>query len=196
MVNLKTLRPTNRSLIDPETGTEYRRMAGGLCWPIRGIPGFLILIGETWQTLDDRSHYGLMEMEIRHIEDAFVAVRELPGQYFFTVTPSNLTDYVQSLLYRNPALSTGKIVDIQEEISLDGDPVQFFNDIDQEIDKRSRDQGRSIYLQDCPRTAGLLQSRLPAGWKTSDDILSVPEVAALFYALGAFFLWKNWPLFG
>ena len=83
MVNLKTLRTTNRSLIDPETGTEYRRMAGGFVWPDKGIPGFLILIGETWQTLNDRSHYGLFETSLQTIKDAFTKIAELPGQYFF-----------------------------------------------------------------------------------------------------------------
>ncbi len=195
MVNLKTLRTTNRSLIDPETGTEYRRMAGGFVWPDKGIPGFLILIGETWQTLNDRSHYGLFETSLQTIKDAFTKIAELPGQYFFTVTAPHLEDYVQDVIYRNPGLRTGRMADINEEI-MDGDPVQFFSDIHREFDNRTKAGAQSIYLRDCPQTVGALQAKVQAGWESSKEILSVPEVAALFYALGAFFLWKNWPLFG
>lgn len=178
---------------DPENPRCYFRICGGAAWPHKGRPGFVVLVGEQERNLRSCGppvFYGLMESEQRTSDDMLSKCVELAA----TVDTwySNIIAEAQRVaLYQfNLSQEQKHLAGIQlinaPMLSEAGDASQLFSYADAELDQRTSEGRKTVFLGECTRVKAALQ-RVPEQWDSAEDILKPPEVTALYYVLGAMF---------
>jgi hypothetical protein len=178
---------------DLESDRDYLRICGGVAWPFNGRPGFVVLIGEAFRDLryhDPPVFYGIAESRYRIDEDMLSKCVELASivdtWYSNTTRQAQyipLHQFNQRQVEKN--LRRIQLINVPM-LSEDGDAAQLFSYADSELDKRTLGGRKTIFLAGCPQVQAALQ-KVPEGPTRPELILGLPEVTALYYALGAMF---------
>jgi hypothetical protein len=184
---------------DFENHCDYLRICGGVAWPSKGRPGFVVLIGEQARNLrsnDPAVFCGLAESKHRTDDDLLSKCTEwgrVVDAWYSNIIPQtacfSLHGFNQA--QRRKGLGLIQVLNIPM-LSDAGDAQQFFSYADAEIHKRLLSGQKTVFLGECPKIQAALQN-VPEGWSSAEDILKVPEAAALYYVLGAMFCYPSIP---
>jgi len=178
---------------DPENPRFYFRICGGAAWPHKGRPGFVVLAGEQVRNLQSCGppvFYGLTESEHRTNDDMLSKCAELSA--IVDTWYSNIIQEAQRVALHqfNLRQEQKHLAGIQfinaPMLSEAGDPPQLFSYADAELDQRTSEGRKTVFLGECTRVKAALQ-RVPEEWDSAEDILKPPEITALYYVLGAMF---------
>jgi hypothetical protein len=178
---------------DLENHLDYFRICGGVALPWKGRPGFAVLIAEGVRNLRSEhapTFYGLAEakrtvdqellfkcLELASITDTWYGNATWQAQRF-ALHQFN-SKQAQKGLRRIELLDAPMLTDA-------GDPEQLFRYAEAEIHKGTLGTRKTVFLAECPQVRAALQ-RVPEGWNSAEEILNLPEAAALYYVLGAMF---------
>jgi hypothetical protein len=176
---------------DFENKKDYFRIYGGVAWPRKGRPGFLVLLAEETRNLQSGApamFYGLTESEHKNDNGLLLKCVELAG--IVDTWYSNMVPDAQRMIlhqfnreqerkYHPPLL----FLDVPM-LSEGGDATQLFSYADAELERRTTAGQKTVFLGECRKVQAALL-RVPDVWDTAEDILKLSEVTALFYVLGA-----------
>jgi hypothetical protein len=178
---------------DPENPRCYFRICGGAAWPHKGRPGFVVLVGEQERNLRSCGppvFYGLAESEQRTSDDMLSKCVELAAivdtWYSNIIAEAHRVALHQFNLRQEQKHLAGIQLINAPMLSEAGDASQLFSYADAEIDQRTSEGRKTVFLGGCTRVKAALQ-RVPEEWDSAEDILKQPEVTALYYVLGAMF---------
>lgn len=178
---------------DSENHRDYFRICGGVAWPYKGRPGFAVLVAEQVRNLKSGAppkFYGLTESEHRHsgvMLSKCVELTTVVDTWYSNIIPeAQRVALHQFNLGQEQKHLTGILLTNVPMLSEAGDALQLFSYADAELDKRTTAGQKTVFLGDCSRVLAALQ-RVPEEWDSAEDILKLPEVTALYYALGAMF---------
>jgi hypothetical protein len=178
---------------DPENPRSYLRICGGAAWPYKGRPGFVVLVGEQVRNLQSSSppvFYGLAESEQRTNDDMLSKCAELAAivdTWYSNIIPEAHRVALHQFNLRQEQKHAAGIQFINVPmISEGGDATQLFSYADAELDQRTSEGRKTVFLGECTRVKAALQ-RVPEEWDGAEDILKHPEATALYYVLGAMF---------
>jgi hypothetical protein len=171
---------------------DYFRILGGVAWPQKGRPGFVVLVGEEARNLKNGGppkFCGLVEskhpnhdemlskcVELAPVVDTWYSNTTQEAQYFLMheFNQGQQRKHLDGLLLLDAPM-----------ISESGDAEQLFRYVDAEFSKQTLGGQKTIFLGECPQVRAALQN-VPEEWD-KEDILRLPEVTALYYVLGAMF---------
>jgi|GEM_PF-934752 len=178
---------------DSENHRDYFRICGGVAWPYKGRPGFVAIVGEQVRNLksgDMPKFYGLTESEHRNGDDMLskcVELSTIAETWYSNVIPeAQRVALHQFNLGQELKHLKGIQLTSAPMLSEAGDASGLFSYADAELDRRTTAGKKTVFLGGCSRVQGALQ-RVPEEWDSAEDILRLPEVAALYYVLGAMF---------
>lgn len=174
---------------DHENNRHYCRIWAGATWPDKGASGFLVVIGEGWSTNTAPALYGLIESSHRNFDGILSKAAELllVTDRFYART-SDAQNHLLHQFNRNQAKTqVGGLRVYDPPLVKERDPTELFSYVDADLDRRTSGGQKSVFLEACPLTLAALQ-RVLKGWKNIETILDLPEVTALYYVLGAMFL--------
>ncbi len=178
---------------DPEKPRSYFRICGGVAWPYKGRPGFVVLVGEQVRNLksgDPPKFYGLTESGHRNNDDMLskcVELSTIAGTWYSNIIPEaqRVALHQFNLRQEQKNLTGIQLLNVPM-LTEAGDAAQLFSYADAEIDKRTTAGQKTVFLGECTRVQAALQ-RVPEEWDRAEDTLKLPEVTALYYVLGAMF---------
>ena len=178
---------------DSENHRDYFRICGGVEWPYRGRPGFLVLVGEQVRNLKSgvpAKFYGLTESEHRQNDDMLLKCVELStivDTWYSNVIPEahRVALHQFNLGQEQKHLAGVQFTNVPM-LSESGDGAQLFRYAEAELDQRTSEGRKTVFLGECARVQAALQ-RIPKEWDSAKEVLELPEVTALYYVLGAMF---------
>ncbi len=177
---------------DLDTGRDYLRICGGVAWPFNGRPGFVVLIGEPFRDLrqhDPPVFYGLAESRHRNDDDMLskcVELASIVDAWYSNTTRQAQYIPLHQFNLRQEQNNLGRIQLLNVPMLSDGDAAQLFSYAEAELDKRTQGGRKTVFLAECSQVQAALQ-KVPERWTSPEAILKLPEVTALYYALGAMF---------
>jgi len=178
---------------DPENPRPYFRICGGVAWPYKGRPGFVVLVGEQTRNLrsgDPPKFYGLTESEHRNNGDMLSKCMELTTAvdtwYSNMVPEAQRVALHQFNLGQERKHAAGTQLINVPMLSEAGEASELFSYAEAELDTWTTAGQKTVFLGECSRVQAALQ-RVPENWDSAEDILKLPEVTALYYVLGSMF---------
>jgi len=176
---------------DLENHRDYFRICGGVGWPYKGRPGFLVLVGEQARNLKSgvpSKFYGLTESEHRQNDDMLSKCAELStivDTWYSNIIPEahRVALHQFNLGQEQKHLAAIQLTNVPM-LSEAGDAAQLFRYAEAELDQRTSEGRKTVFLGECARVQAALQ-RFPEEWDGAKEILKLPEVTALYYVLGA-----------
>jgi len=176
---------------DSENHLDYFRICGGVQWPYKGSPGFLVLAGEQVRNLKSGApskFYGLTESEHRKNDGMLskcVELSTIVDTWYSNIIPEAHRVSLHQFNLRQEQKHAAGIQFINAPmLSEAGDASQLFSYADAELDQRTSPGRKTVFLGECTRVKAALR-RVPEQWDSAEDILKPPEVTALYYVLGA-----------
>lgn len=174
---------------DIENRRDYFRICGGVAWPQKGRPGIVALIAEQARNLKSGGppkFYVLVESTHQIEDDMLSKCAELSlivDAWYSNVTSRSHYFLLHEFNQRQEAkrLSAIQLLNVPM-LSETGDAEQLFHYADSEFHRLTLNQ-KNVFLAECPKVRAALQN-VPPVWAV-EDILRLPEVTALYYALGA-----------
>ncbi|MGP8090605.1 MAG: hypothetical protein ACLPUX_10960 [Syntrophobacteraceae bacterium] len=178
---------------DSENHRDYFRICGGVEWPYMGRPGFLVLVGEQVRNLKSGApakFYGLAESQHRQNDDMLLKCVELStivDTWYSNIIPEahRVALHQFNLGQEQKHLTSLQLTNVPM-LSEAGDGAQLFRYTEAELDQRTSEGRKTVFLGECARVQAALQ-RVPEEWDSAKEILELPEVTALYYVLGAMF---------
>ncbi|MGD0397862.1 MAG: hypothetical protein ABSC04_03020 [Syntrophobacteraceae bacterium] len=178
---------------DSENHRDYFRICGGVEWPYMGRPGFLVLVGEQVRNLKSGApakFYGLTESQHRQNDDMLLKCVELStivDTWYSNIIPEahRVALHQFNLGQEQKHLTSIQLTNVPM-LSEAGDGAQLFRCTEAELDQRTSEGRKTVFLGECSRVQAALQ-RVPEEWDSAKEILDLPEVTALYYVLGAMF---------
>ena len=171
---------------DSENQRDYFRICGGVEWPYKGRPGFLVLVGEQVRNLKSGApskFYGLTESEHGKNNDMLLKCVELSTivdtWYSNMIPEAQRVALHQFNLGQEQKHLTGIQVTNVPMLSEAGDAAQLFRYAEAEFDQRTSEGRKTVFLGECARVQAALQ-RVPEQWDGAKEILKLPEVTALY----------------
>lgn len=178
---------------DMENNRIYRSIGAGGVWPDRGIPGFIVVVGESGQSpRESRTYFTLYEVKFSTISAMVEKMMELSCIVDgFVAPPSQAVRREVLSLTRNIVTWDKTNEKIRRPWGVtDGDPTELFEYADQGFNERTAEGNKSVFLGACQQVRSGLE-QLPRPWESVEVFLKLPEVAALYYILGQMFRLAN-----
>jgi hypothetical protein len=174
---------------DYENHRHYFRIWGGLAWPDKGAPGFIVVIGEGVSKNTNPAFYGLFESWHQNHNALLLKCAELASitDRFYSNSPEVQRILLHGFNKEQQKTQVAGVRIYDAPLLKDSDPTELFSYADAELDRRTSVGQKSVFLEACPLARVALQ-RLPKGGKNAETLLGLPEVTALFYVLGAMFM--------
>jgi hypothetical protein len=182
---------------DSENHCDYFRICGGVALPWKGSPGFVVLVAEAARNLRSGgppTFYGLQEARATTDDELLLKCLELSSivdTWYGNIIPDAQRFAVHQF---NAKRGQRRLKGVQLQnapmLTEAGDCEQLFRYAESELHKSMLGGQKTFFLGECPQVQAALQN-LPEKWDSSEKILGLPAVTALYYVLGAMFCYPS-----